>query len=412
METLKSHYSQLLGLDKRWEVVSIELSVSAKSLTISLEYRGQGGVCPECKAECGLKDHAPERTWRHLDTMQFETILKARIPRANCATCGVKTMSVPWGEKYSRFTLMFEAFAIEVLQCAGSVKAAAALLGLSWEATHEIMKHAVERGLVKRDLEGIRYVGIDEKSFGKGQDYVSTMTDLNGSRVIEVARGRTAESADILWNSLTSEQKKQIAAVSIDMWQAYENSVAIHASQAEIVFDRFHISKHLNEGVDKVRREEHRELMKEGDDRLKGMRFHFLFNAEKLDEERQQELDALQKQQLRTMRAWGIKDYFRWFWEESDAIAGREFFDHWYDWAIRSRLEPMKKVARMLKNRLDNILSWFRHRITNSSAEGFNSRIQALKSNARGFRSFQNYRIRILFFCGKLDLKPDLVSCH
>ena len=109
--------------------------------------------------------------------------------------------------------------------------------------------------------------------------------------------------------------------------------------------------------------------------------------------------------------AWGIKDYFRWFWDEPDAIAGREFFDHWYNWAIRSRLEPMKKVARMLKNRLDKILSWFRHRITNSNAEGFNSRIQSIKSNARGFKSFQNYRIRILFFCGKLDLKPAL-SCH
>jgi transposase len=100
------------------------------------------------------------------------------------------------------------------------------------------------------------------------------------------------------------------------------------------------------------------------------MRYLFLFNAEKLDEERQQELNALQKQQLRTIRAWGIKDYFRWFWDEPDAIAGREFCDHWYNWAIRSRLEPMKKVARILKNRLDNILSWFRHRITNSTAEG------------------------------------------
>ena len=119
------------------------------------------------------------------------------------------------------------------------------------------------------------------------------------------------------------------------------------------------------------------ELMKESDDRLKGMRYHFLFNAEKLDEE----LNALQKQQLRT------------------------------SWAIRSRLELMKNVARMLKNWLENILSWFRHRITNSNAEGFNSRIQAVKSNARGFRSFQNYRTRILFFCGKMPLKPVL-SCH
>lgn len=132
METLKSHYRLLLGLNKTWDVVSVELNVAAKSGTFALEYRGRGGVCPECKAECGLKDHAPETTWRHLDTMQFETILKARIPRVNCSKCGLKTISVPWGEKYSRFTLMFEAFAIDVLQCDGRVKAGALLLGLSW----------------------------------------------------------------------------------------------------------------------------------------------------------------------------------------------------------------------------------------------------------------------------------------
>jgi len=121
---------------------------------------------------------------------------------------------------------MFEAFAIDVLQCAGSVKAAAALLGLSWDAAHEIMKRAVKRGLEKGNLEGILYVGIDEKSFGKEHDYISVMTDPKASRVIEVAEGRTEESASILWNSLTDEQKSHIAAVSIDMRQAFENSVA------------------------------------------------------------------------------------------------------------------------------------------------------------------------------------------
>jgi transposase len=155
------------------------------------------------------------------------------------------------------------------------------------------------------------------------------------------------------------------------------------------VFDRFQISKHLNEGVDKVRRDEHRdehrELKQRGDERLTGTRDLFLPNAEQLDNDRQQELNALQKQQLRTSRAWALKDDFRWFRDEPDAIAGREFFNHWSNWAIRSRLEPMKKVARMLKQRVDNIRTWFRHRITNATTEGFNSRIQSLKSNARGF---------------------------
>jgi transposase len=188
METVKSHYRVLLGLNELWDVSGVALDVSAKSVTISLEYRrGRGGVCPECGAEYGLKDHAPERTWRHLDTMLFETLLKARIPRVNCGVCSVKTMAVPWGEKHSRFTLMFEAFAIDVLQCAGSVKAGAALLGLSWDAAHEIMKRAVERGLQTRQLEVLCCVGIDEKSFGSGQNFVCVMVDGNGSRVLMLA---------------------------------------------------------------------------------------------------------------------------------------------------------------------------------------------------------------------------------
>lgn len=408
METVKSHYSQLLGLDSSWAVAEVNLDLTGKSVTIFLEYRGSGGVCPDCGCACGLKDHAPERRWRHLDTMQFETVLVARIPRVNCPDCGVKTVSVPWAEKHSRFTLLFEAFAIDVLVCAGNVKAAAILLRLTWDSAHSIIERAVARGLVRRRLTGLRYVGLDEKSFGSGQDYVSVMTDSTASRVIEVSEGRSSESAEILWKSLNKRQRGQIAAVSMDMSQTCESSVAEYAPQAEIVFDRFHISKHLNEAVDKVRREEHRDLMKEGDMRLKGSRQLWLFNPENLDEDREQEFNALQKQELRTSRAWALKDYFRLFWQEPDAISARQFFDHWYAWAIRSRLDPIKKVARMLRRRVDRILTWFRHPISNGTAEGFNSRIQSIKSNARGFRAFHNYRLRILFYCGKLDLKPDI----
>jgi len=408
MNSLKAHYRTLLGLDESWTVADVELGVPEKRVTIALEFVGECVVCPECGAECSLKDHAAERQWRHLDTMQFETILTARAPRSSCDQCGVKTIAVPWAGKHSRFTLMFEAFAIDVLVAAGSVTSAAALLGLGWSSTHTIMERAVERGLAVRELDGIRYLGIDEKSFGRGQDYVSVMTDPESSRVIDVVPERTEEAADQLWQSLSAEQRAAVEAVSIDMWQAYENSVRSNAPAAEIVYDKFHIAKYLNEAVDKVRRAEHKQLQAEGDDRLTGTRQMWLFHPENLNETRNEQLASLKDQQLRTARAWGIKDYFRWFWANTDATSARDFFDDWYAWAIRSRLDPVKKVARMLKDRLDNILTWFRHPISNATAEGFNSRIQSIKSNARGFRNFTNYRTRILFFCGKLKLKPHI----
>jgi transposase len=406
MNDLKEHYRLLLGLDAAWEVSDVSLSLKEKRVDILLTHLGDPVTCPECDVECSIADHAPERTWRHLDTMQFETRLRARVPRANCKACGVKTSTVPWAGKHSRFTLLFEAMAIEVIQACGNVKAAASLLGLAWDSVHRIMERAVERGLERRELETLPYVGIDEKSFGRGQSYISLMTDLSASRVLEVAEGRTEEAANELWESIPDEQKAEVKAVAMDMWQAFMNSVETNAEQAEIVHDRFHISKYLNEAVDKVRRQEHKSLKKEGDERLKGSKQLWLFNPENLSDDRWIEFEALREQQLKTSRAWAIKEHFRWFWEYRYAGNARKFFERWYGWAIRSRLKPIRDVAKMLKRHLENIVTYFRHPITNAATEGFNSRIQSIKSQARGFRAFRNYRTRILFYCGKLDLQP------
>jgi len=386
------------------------LNLADEQVVIHLSHVGGSLVCQECSGACSQADRAPERTWRHLDTMQFRTELKARVPRSRCPDCGVKTITTPWSGKHSRFTLMFEAFAIEVLKACSSVKRAAKLLGLHWDSVHLIIERAVERGLDRRQLDNIEHVGMDEKSFGKGHDYVSVMTDIDNSRVLEVAPERTIEAADSLWKTLTQTQREGIASVSMDMWQAFMTSAQNNAPQAEIVHDKFHISKYLGEAVDKVRRAEHKALKEEGDETLTGSRQLWLYNMENLDDERYDRLHELQQQDLKTARAWAIKENFRWFWDYSYAGNARKFFDRWYGWARRSRLEPVKKVAGMLKNHLDGLLSYFRHRVTNATAEGFNSRIQSIKSAARGFRSFANYRLRILFYCGKLDLAPD--PCH
>jgi transposase len=410
MNKLTEHYSLLLGLDAAWEVSDVFLCLEENRVEILVTHVGGPVVCPECDTQCTIADHAPERTWRHLDTMQFETRLRTRVPRANCKACGVKTTSVPWAGKHSRFTLMFEAFAIQVIQACGNVKSAAGLLGLDWDSVHRIMERAVERGLERRDLESLQYVGIDEKSFRRGHSYISLLIDLTGSRVLEVVEDRTEEAANGLWKELSDEQKEQIEAVAVDMWAAFANSVEANACQAEIVHDRFHISKHLNEAVDKVRRQEHKVLMQADDERLKGSKQLWLFNPGNLSEDRWIEFEALKDQELKTSRAWAIKEQFRWFWEYRYAGNARKFFDQWYGWATHSRLKPIIKVAKMLKRHLDNILTYFRHGITNAMSEGFNSRIQSIKSQARGFRAFDNFRTRILFYCGKLDLLPNEIT--
>ena len=343
--------------------------------------------------------------------MQFTTELVARLPRCRCPDHGVKTIVPPWAGKHSRFTLFFEAFAIEVLQACRTVKAAAALLGLSWDAAQTIMDRAVERGLERREAKPIPHVGIDEKSFGRGHDYITVLTDLDGSRVLDVAPERTQAAAEAVLQTLTVEQRHDVQAVAADMLPAYANAVANQTPNAELVHDKFHVAKHLGEAVDQVRRAENKALQAEDDDRLKGTRQLWLFNKANLSPAQRRKFAAIRQNGLKTARAWAIKEEFRWFWRHVYAMSAEEFFDQWYAWGVRCRLRPVIKVAKMLKRHLPNLLSYFRHRITNATSEGFNSVIQALKYAARGFRSFKNYRTRILFFCGKLDLRPRL-PCH
>ncbi|MGH6819463.1 MAG: helix-turn-helix domain-containing protein [Methylocella sp.] len=176
---LQKHYALLLGISSPWEVKTVELKLAEKKVEIELGWQwGSAAKCPECGRECSIHDCAPERTWRHLDTMQFETMIRARTPRSECPEHGVKTMTVPWAAPQGRFTLHFERFAIEVLLACASVSQACDLLGIGWESAHEIMKRAVARGLERRQLDQLKYLGLDEKSFKRGHSYISLLTDL------------------------------------------------------------------------------------------------------------------------------------------------------------------------------------------------------------------------------------------
>ena len=410
MNDLETHYRLLLGLDSDWSVEGVDLSLEEQRVEIRLVHQGGELGCPECGAGCRCADHSPERTWRHLDTMQFETVLRARVPRSQCGKCGVKTIRVPWAGKSSRFTLMFEAFSIQVLLACSSVQRAARLLRLDWSSANRILERAVERGLERRTVDDVEHVGIDEKSFLRGQSYVSMLTDLDGRRVLDVVEGRTEEAADQLWRSMPAEQLANVKAVAMDMWTAYMNSAAKHVPQADVVHDKFHVAKHLNDAVDQVRRGENKAIKKEGDERLVGTKQLWLYRADNLPEGRVSQFETLKNTELKTARAWAIKEQFRWFWTYFHSGYARSFFNEWYSWAVRCRLKPIAKKAKMLKRHLPGLLAYVTHHVTNAVSEGFNSKIQSIKANARGFRSFANYRIRILFFCGKLKLLPQETS--
>jgi transposase len=406
-ETAVAHYGKLLGIGKPWEVRAAQLDLIRGRVEIEVGWDETSAVvCPECGKECARHDHAPEREWRHLNVMQFLTVIRARIPRCRCPEHGVKTVRVPWAEKDSRFTVHFESLAIQIIDACRSLTQAADLLQLDWDGVQRIVDRAVARGLLRRSTEGVRYVGLDEKSFGRGQRYVSIATDIKGARVLEVVPGNDQAAGESLWRALPPEQRSKVEAAAMDMSAGFAAATRAQAPQAAIVHDKFHVAKLLNDAVDQTRRAEHQQLHAEGDDTLKHTRYLWLHGQ--LPEEKQASFAELLEINLKTARAWAYKEQFVEFWGQADAAHGMDFFTQWKRSVMRSRLTKVKAVAKTLHKHLTNLLTYFMHPITNAVSEGFNSRIQAIKADARGFRRFINYRSRILFHCGKLNMLPVL----
>ena len=407
MDLTSNHYAQLLGLNPPWKVIDVHLNIQKLRVDIHVSYDGDHGCCPECGVECKVYDQSTERSWRHLDTMQFGTYLRSKSPRIKCQEHGVKTVSLPWAAKHSGFTLLFEAFAIRVLQASRSTQDAGRLLGVNWHQLQNIMDRAVERGLARRDSEEITWIGMDEKSFRKGHNYISVINDLENRRVLEVVEGREGDAANrLIIKALDEKQREMVCGVCIDMSAPYIKAIREHLPHADIVHDKFHISQHLGNAVDKTRRIEHAKLQKQGDQSLTNTKYAWLRGMENLSDEALARLKMIGRAELDVSKAWYLKELFKHFWSRRDRNYATRYFEFWTNEVKSSGVVEMKKVARMLKKHFHNILTYFDCYITNAFSEGINSKIQALKANARGFRNFQNYRTRILFFCGKLALSP------
>jgi transposase len=402
-------YEQILGIQAPWFVERVELKLEYGQVHVHLNH-DEGAVwqCPECGNNCPLHDHAAERTWRHLDTCQYQTLLYAATPRTNCPEHGVHAVRLPWAKPRSHFTLLFERLAIDWLSAA-SQKAVAQRLGLSWDEVHGIMERAVARGLKRREAESIPWIGVDEKAFCKGHKYATLVNDLSFSRVLYVAPDRKQTSLDGFWSTLTPEQLASIQGVAMDMWDPYENSVRKHLPQAEekIVYDKYHVAQHLGEAVDRVRRAENKALSAAGDKRLVGTKYQWLRHPDNFTDPQWREFGALRNSNLKTARAWALKEQAMVLWDYQYEGPARKHFAWWYRWATHSRLKPMVDKARMLKSRLPNILTYLKQGITNATSESLNSKIQWVKYTARGFRNFNNFTTAIYFHCGGLDMAPE-----
>lgn len=402
-------FETILGLQRPWHITRVDLDTATQRVDLWADHDDTRWSCPQCEETLPCWDHAEERTWRHLDTCQFETHLHARIPRVQCPTHGVKQVPVPWAEPRARFTLLMERLVIDVIHQCSTLTGACRLLRITWDEAWGIMDRAVARGHARKAAVPMRYVGVDEKAFRKGHVYHTVVCDLERSTVEYVGEGRGAESLAPFYAGLTEAQRDGLQAVAMDMWDPYIKATrdGLPAGADRIVFDRFHVMRDITMAVDLVRKQEHRTLLREtGESVLTGTKYLWLYAAENRPRSRGGDFKQLQALNLKVGRAWAIKEALRTLWTYRQPAAVTRFFRRWYGWARRSQLEPIKRVAATLQRHLAGVLRYCRHRITNGVAEGLNSKIMTIKRKACGFRNPQHFTTAIYFHCGGLDLYP------
>lgn len=407
----KDLYAQILGIKSPWQVSRVELAMSQGEVTVHVEQkRGVKQPCPVCGKVSPGYDSRPRR-WRHLDTCQYKTFLAADVPRVKCEEHGVITVSVPWAEPGSGLTALFEALVIDWLQEA-STSAVSRLMGLSWNAVDGVMQRAVQRGLSRRDESCPTQMGVDETAFKKRHDYVTIVSDQQEGTVLYVGGDRKKATLKAWYEGLTDEQRSAIESVSMDMWPAFIHATleSLPEAKEKICFDKFHIAKYLGEAVDKVRRQEHKALMAEGNENLKGSKYDWLYNPKNMTRKRKYRFKALRDSTLKTARAWAIKELAMSLWHYVGKTWARKSWEQWLSWAVRSRLEPIKEVAKTIKEHLWGILNAIVLKVSNGPAEGLNSRIKMIKVRSRGFRNKERFANAIYFHLGGLDLYPEGIS--
>lgn len=403
----KQLYAQILGITPPWTVDSVALSMETNTITIAVSFDPRHSFsCPECGKSCSRHDKKP-RKWRHLDTCQLDTIIEGDVPRVRCEDHGVKLVNVPWAERGSLQTLLFEAIVLKWLEVA-SVSSVAERMNIDWDTALRIQHRAVERGLERRGPVSPVHITVDETSEKKGHNYLTVVSE--GSRVIHVEAGREKDSIDAFWKTLSPNALKGIRSVSMDLWKAYRTSTLDHLPDAasKICLDRFHVAGYFGKAVNDVRKKEHRDLAAVGDETLKGTKYDWLHTSANIDNRGRRSFMEIANSALKTSRAWAFKEMAHGLWSYVYMGVAEKEWTQLLSRMARSRLDPVVKLAKSLREHLWMILNAIRLRANSGNAEGNNSRIQKVKKMACGFRNTENFKMAVYFHLGGLDMKPAL----
>jgi len=403
-------FQAILGATDPWLVRAVQVDTAKETILIEMEVkRDRPWACPTCHRAMHVHDWA-RRRWRHLDTQQFGTWIEAEVPTVRCSEHGAQTVQVPWAEPYGRFTMLFERMAIALLQ-AMSMEQVRQRLGISWDEADGIKARAVARGQRRRegDVRVMKHLRVDEKHAGRNV-WLTLVSCVDGgvAKVVYVAQGKDQAALDPFWLAMSPEQLAGIESIAMDMSEAFTNSVLLRVpdGKRKLVYDRYHVAQHMNQAVDEVRRQEQAAMSQETAKEVKGTRYWWLYRPDHLPEQLRRRFRSVQRIAKRTALAWELKELLRAFWDCPDEPTGHTHLRQWLNRALRTTLEPVRKVARMCKKHIENLLTYFAHRATNASAEAVNSRIQGMISKACGYRNPLRLITDIWFHFGDLDLEP------
>ena len=378
-------------------------------LLVYLDRLGQRLLrCGVCRQRCReVHDVRPEREWRDLSMRKLPLKLVYRPRRVACPRCGVRVEDFPWAEPWARVTTALSK-AVAMLARELSWQGTARQYGLNWKSVATIVKRAVEYGLRHRKRPAVHAIGIDEVSRRKGQVYLTVVYDLERRVLLWVGEDRTEEAVKKFFTEEMGRQRcRTLQVVCMDMWAAYAKLVRDHAPHAQILFDRFHIVKHLHEAVEEVRRSEMRRLSAKEKGPFKRSRWLLLKNPWNLTADQKERLSTLVRWNAPIVRAYYLKEAFQLFWDYRQPARAETHLAKWMNSAMRSRLEPFKKFVRMLRSHLDGILPWTKLRLSNGAVEGMNNKIKSVSHRSFGFRSADHFIAAIYHCCARLPLPVE-----
>jgi transposase len=354
--------------------------------------------CGKCGNPGKYRDSRNERQFKHVPIWGIPVMLSYSPRRVYCNHCkGIYVEAIPWAAGKRRLTTAFACYLATWARILPWLEVAR-LFQCAWGTVASAVDFVVKYGLENRDLSGITHIGIDEISRKKGHQYLTNVYDLKTKNLLWSGEGRNAETLRQFFNFLGEERASQLQGICCDIWRPYIKIIEEKAPNAILVFDKFHIVRHLMNAVDQVRRDEIQEKGKEHKELMKHTRYIWLKNPWNLTDNQKSRLSALEQLNLKINRAYLLKEAFRNFWSYSSPGWAEKYLKKWFWWATHSRLKPMRDFAWLVRRHEENILSYFKMPIHNGSVEGLNNKAKVISHKAYGFRSAKNYILN-LYHC-------------